>query len=59
MPRCMGRTPEAYGSRRHHVYVCVCVFDEIISAISNGLHTFGRDQDVTSRAICIKIFYVT
>ena len=32
---------------------------EIISAFSNGLHTFGRDPDVTSRAICISLKYFT
>ena len=32
---------------------------EIVSAFSNGLHTFGRDADVTSRAICITLAYFT
>ena len=32
---------------------------EIISAFSNGLHTFERDPVVTSRAICILLKYFT
>ena len=30
---------------------------EIISAFSNGLHTFGRDPDVMSCSICILLKY--
>ena len=30
-------------------------YSEIINAFSNGLHTLGRDLDVTSCAICISL----
>ena len=45
--------------RPNRINGAVNQYIEIISAFSNGLHTFGRDSDVTSRAICILLKYFT
>ena len=47
------------------VFHCICTngingsvnqYSEIISAVFNGFHTFGRDPDVMSHTMCI--FYI-